>query len=470
MRNLLIIGLFVILNACYNLNGSGLPERGVSMFVDGKKYDLAEDSAIRDVMKVRYASGKIKRTKFVLNTYLTADNDDAEIRFSFALPGQMYAVNEIYSEDIPGAKIYFEYLLNNNFAKGGLKKIKNVALTFDAISEDRIRGTAAFDFTESTSATKRIKIVFNLYKSSDAPLITYQEKIKGLKNYHQSFDDFSFLAAREWGRENMNSCSRCPKSDNIPRLEIGRHNGDNCLKIAVYEQDGVYMHGNKNGVRSRSEVVYRPRHGDNSTFYYSWMIYIPDDSTFRDVEARRGAFHVIAQWHQANAGRFSLPGSQPPFKLSYKHEPGAAGHYRNLAINYGTHYETEKSIFRNSPLPQKRGFQIIDAIKKGEWTQITTKFHWSADDTGYMQMWINGKPCVVENLDGTDVLRVKQGPVERASKIFGPNLYVARDTDKKYPGRPVPNYLKFGHYRGYIKGSHTLYIDDFRVSSGFPDR
>lgn len=281
--------------------------------------------------------------------------------------------------------------------------------------------------------------------------------------YHQPFDSFSFKS--EWGEETFNTYKSklLVGEDTLHRLEINDlySKGGKSLKITVHEKDRVYMKAKENDPRSRAEVVIRPEHGEGSEYYYSWMLFIPNDSTFPDVNPPGKSFHIISQWIEYNTKRIlQCEKTQPPLKLSYQHEVNAADDFRDLSIMYGV----QRTIECDPKKP--RGFPIVDAIKKGEWTQITFKIHWSAyDEKGYFQMWLNGKPCIKEfdPKSKKAVLMPRSEDIDSATKIYGANLYMGKNS------KPVPNYLKIGHYRGFLKGAHTLYIDDFRITSAFPD-
>ena len=153
---------------------------------------------------------------------------------------------------------------------------------------------------------------------------------------------------------------------------------------------------------------------------------IPDNGEFPDMNLPNNAdyYHHIAQWHDPLDKEFdhSVYNHKEPVFFTYIHDSTSNSTERSLLILYGTKEQEHKSII----------------INKGKWNDITLQIKWSADDNGFMKVYLNG--VLQQTLHGANLKRTTTG------EIF-------------------PNYFKAGHYRNNHNERSTLYFDEFRIGT-----
>lgn len=265
--------------------------------------------------------------------------------------------------------------------------------------------------------------------------------------YYEGFDDLSFLTKNGglWK-------DQVKKSVENPRLQISE--GKLELTVEAYDTIAMDTRSNRQKIRNRAEIFIRPRHPAGSQYYYSWFFKIPDEDRWfvDDRLSDQNGFHIIAQWHEESHFQYDCSRTQPPIKISYKHS-NEKNNVRSLGVSYGL-----KCNDKFAPWDSQSNHLINPAISKGEWIHLVVLVNWSSGDDGFLQMWINGVPAILNGrYSKLDTLN------HHPSKLMGANMY-PRSEDL----RPIPNYLKLGHYRGTHDTKSTIYFDDFRISEEFP--
>ncbi|NSW53266.1 MAG: heparin lyase I family protein [Anaerolineae bacterium] len=180
---------------------------------------------------------------------------------------------------------------------------------------------------------------------------------------------------------------------------------------AVINAGDRRLYGKSGQATERSELLERRRHPLGEDLWYSFAVYVPDDFPIRDVRL------VMGQWKQTT------------WKLWLKHSPAAAFRFRNGVF----------SVTVNHDAGQQTLFQVGSAdvpALVGMWTEFTVHQRFAADESGLLQVWMNGDPVV---------------------DYRGPLGY-AQD------GRT--SYFRLGLYRDTLEEPMTMYFDDVRVWIG----
>lgn len=200
--------------------------------------------------------------------------------------------------------------------------------------------------------------------------------------------------------------------------------------------------GIDDSIRSRTEIVIYPEHGEDTEFYYSWSFLIPNNQEHPDDPV---ADNIIAQWHEPIDKTWNVQNAQPPFFLSYKNDTQAKDNYRKLGVMYGLRYDD------NNDGKMEGGFHSFPVninIEKGKWTDIVLHIKWSSDSKkGFLEMWVNGEQVVYQG----------------ETRFYAANLY----TDRL--GKTYPNIFKIGQYRIGQSNTQSIYIDDFRIGKRFEE-
>lgn len=269
---------------------------------------------------------------------------------------------------------------------------------------------------------------------SQGQLNRYQETFNEITSIQEFFNGAKkHLESRYWGMD-------VTSEDRVEVVDVGR--GDKCLKISVKDNDRPFR---TKFPLTRAEIRYRsPNHFTNGEYYYSWKFLIPENELFEDDlsvgAGGKKSHHFIAQWHdptpknKIDTENFN---QDVPIFLEYRHDTTNNSNKRRIWLKF-------------RPTTQNNGYQIMFAdIIKGQWTEIVLYINWAADNSGFIEAWINGKQ-LVEFRSGETQMR-------------GPNL------KKMKNGQLGSNYFRVGHYRRGHSKSHTLYFDEFSFGKSFDD-
>lgn len=245
-------------------------------------------------------------------------------------------------------------------------------------------------------------------------------------------------------------------------------------------KDGDFTGLDSTDGRERSEIAlwrYWHETKNNHTFYYSWDLYIPDQNF--TTETQDDFYYFIMQWHEGpDVNFFDCPSSFPPMQLNLVYEPNAADNFRDLRLNYGTHYGwcgNGGDVCNDDPNSKGNNhYYIYDGIKLNTWNKIVTKIKWSYEwDKAQMSMWINDMPITKSQMmppafpcEITDVLKVGNELSLPYSFSGVPLLYGYTDIF----GNEIydDNGLKFGSYRKNYSSDNELYVDNFRITKEYP--
>lgn len=241
----------------------------------------------------------------------------------------------------------------------------------------------------------------------------------------------------------------------------------NSLKLTVHQGDHPQSACYPN---SRSEITFRLFNENNTTIYYSWRVFIPNDSEFVDeinynTNNNQNSWHIISQilseGDQNNPLRKLL-------SISYIHDINAQSIERDLYLRG----------YKNNDINEiRKRITITSGIKKGEWNEIIFKINWSEQDTGTgtspspqygsFKIWINRRPIVFNSQttsnDGKPFITAVIGNInEDAYEFVHPNMVLTNNQT------PIYNKMQIESYRGSLTNNHTLYIDDYRITEEFP--
>jgi hypothetical protein len=181
-----------------------------------------------------------------------------------------------------------------------------------------------------------------------------------------------------------------------------------------------------NGYRSEL-AIYNCANYHTEVFYgFSFMV----DTNYQDTE-----YNLVCQWQdlpnylQGEDWNPSpvLHGSPPPVALVY------IDGKLELKMNDNPNVASETFLVGTE-----------QAIQKGVWNDVVAQIYWSDDETGYVQVWLNGN--LITPINGTD------------GKFYHRNLF-----------NRTGNYFKFGQYRGKENTAHsnTIYFDEVKVGTSY---
>jgi len=252
----------------------------------------------------------------------------------------------------------------------------------------------------------------------------------------------------------------------------------NSLKLTVHANDHPQL---AIFPRSRAEVAINLRNNNHETNYYSWKCFIPTDNEF--IEDDTGNYHIISQILSSNTwenGQVIIPGRKL-LSMEYKH---------NNTLTTLSKRDLYLILYDSRVINKKYArINISNAVKKGQWNEFIYKIHWSENDNnstefGYLEMWINRKPIMVNNTvidhDQVDIngihthdLDITSYSCEVSNQSGNQNIpfefpNIAFGTNANGDLVPAQNALKLGHYRNEHILNHSIYLDDFRITTEFP--
>lgn len=256
------------------------------------------------------------------------------------------------------------------------------------------------------------------------------------------------------------------------------------LKLTVHPEDHPCS---AQPPRDRSEINFNlPTINETSTFI-RWNLLIPDDEEFIDEEVTsfsvKGEYemHKIFQLTsnnynpEANNLPYNFPAITPILGMSYVHREDNIDKSRDLyVLIQSPNIDTADSV---SIREGTHRMTIRNAIKKGEWNEIMYKFNFSKyDSVGYFQVWINNNPVIIDesqtnhywNTYYSDVIIQNNDILIQPSKIFCANVGSDDNTQPIPTGIAMANNIKFGHYRRNHLLTHSMYIDNIKVTYDFP--
>lgn len=183
--------------------------------------------------------------------------------------------------------------------------------------------------------------------------------------------------------------------------------GTYAVKFTIYPGDYI-----RNGSRSEMTILGLPFFTDCDT-WYGYDLFIPTNWT------DSGAFQLFGQWHTqpdyfAGESWENYPGFSPPVALEL----------------------TNGSVFVDFALvPRYKRQDPTNEIEFGVWNTFRFHVHWSFDNSGYAEGWING--------------------VKWFDPIYGRNQL-----------NEAGNYFKFGIYRGAdATVTNFCYYDNVWISN-----
>ena len=236
-------------------------------------------------------------------------------------------------------------------------------------------------------------------------------------------------------------------------------NQDKALKLTVHQNDHPQ---NAMAPLSRTEITYLLTNENNRTYYYSWRVYIPNDSEFVDED---GGWHMLAQVLSAEQDINGNPVTQRKIlAFTYAHDENSFHDDRMISFLL--------SDLQSSNFNKKRyRVNVPDGIKKGEWNEIVCKVNWSPLDMGTFspgsyEFWVNRKPLVINSSstsNGTTTFLCGYGNMNDPNEVFELSNVVTSNQ-----GHPAYNYFKFGSYRSPQVKTVSTYTDDVRISYDFP--
>jgi hypothetical protein len=295
---------------------------------------------------------------------------------------------------------------------------------------------------------------------------SYLEDFKSEEFYEAGIIGFG-LSSPQYPNGINNTSSQINTAQNYSWQTSNSHSDyGNSLKLTVHPQDHA-----QNAVypRSRAEILLNLQNENYKTYYYSWKLFIPDDSEF--IDDTSAGYHIINQILNTTYSNGS-PLNISPRKLltvQYKQSSENNDQPRDLGILLFDNDSSEVNV-------KSARINITDAIKKGEWNEFIYKIHWSEystytnnEEPGSIEIFINRRPLVVQSTDTsssvtTYTCTVDNQESESNISFAFPNMTFTEDSNPI----AVPNYLKLGHYRNEHTLNHSLYIDDIRITSQFP--
>lgn len=229
------------------------------------------------------------------------------------------------------------------------------------------------------------------------------------------------------------------------------------FKLTVHPEDHPCK---ANAPLSRSEIIFRLPTLNNSTSFISWSFKIPDNEEFVDEPNISNSYHKIFQLKAENRSpetgiEYDNIITYPLVGLNYIHKNDNCNKNRDLLFFIRSASDGSQSGFRR--------VYINNAIKKGEWNEVTYKTVWSSNDIiGSIQIWINGKPVVFDYYDSNQLYYMTNLSNNLTAEPYKINCATIRLNNNN---SPQANAIKFGHYRGNHNLNHSIYIDDIRVQS-----
>lgn len=315
-------------------------------------------------------------------------------------------------------------------------------------------------------------------------------KAQLLPPYAQNFEDFSF-----YQNDNVNLDVNAPQlycNDEVSVDVVGGFGYSwnlattystigKALKLSVHEHDHVKsaLHP-----RSRSEVTFLI--DNDSSAYYSYWIYIPNDSEFIE-NITPDSYHIIQQiqssmWNEELNQPYNLITTNLQGDLVntsdmlgalvyyYSNTPGNVRDlefWANDPKDSKAHSlgEMDEETYKRS----RKVMKIRGGFKKGDWNEIIIKINWSRTSTeGFYQFWINRRPIILDyQVVGYPFFEyevIPGLPNMEPFKLYTGNITITNDN---FPIK-TPSLLKLGHYRNNHSHTQSLYIDDFRISYDFP--
>ncbi len=252
--------------------------------------------------------------------------------------------------------------------------------------------------------------------------------------------------------------------------------------------------------KDRTELTYNLPTMNNRPIFIQWDLFVPNNDQFIDEEVEGPRQHIIFQLKtnhynpEENFKAYENRYSTPMLVMEYLDRNDSLDLCRDLKVLmqspnllHHTDKHSPAAIQKSRKLLRQR-MTIQNGIKKGEWNQILFKFYLSRkdletdsimkdqsieDEAGYYQIWINGKPVVVDLEDPKTNLKWRTYysnlaiVYEAPTKIYSANIF-SDDSSQPLPtGIPQATNLHFGLYRsGYTK-VQTMYIDNIKVTKSY---
>lgn len=282
----------------------------------------------------------------------------------------------------------------------------------------------------------------------------------------------------------------CPNKDDVNDAygyswlldETQQHTGKS-LKLTVHPEDHPCS---AKPPRDRSEINFNLPTFNETSAFIRWDMLIPDNEEFVDEEVTifsKGEYemHKIFQLKannynpEVNNAPYDFPAVTPILGMSYVHREDSVDKSRDLYILIQS-----PNIDTTDTTSKREGthrMTIRNAIKKGEWNEIMFKFNFSMyDSVGYFQVWINNNPVIIDesqtnhywNTYYSDVIIQNNDILIQPSKIFCANVGSDDNTQPIPTGIAMANNIKFGHYRRNHLLTHSMYIDNVKVTNHFP--
>jgi|GEM_PF-5197054 len=227
--------------------------------------------------------------------------------------------------------------------------------------------------------------------------------------------------------------------------------------------------------RSRSEISFNVNNDNGTTYYYSWQVFIPDNSYFQEHNIGN-SFHILQQFASSRilAEDNSIEvDNRKIMTLDYQHDI-----YRETCDDPDLQWTLYDAL--NSG--QKFGRVFLDqGFKKGAWNEFVIKVRWSdntdatSNNYGYYQIWLNRQPLVAYDT----VNWTEPAPHSNPSTNYYCDLGHAHETPTEFIAPTqfedvihnngwIKTLLKLGHYRSNHMTNHTLYLDNIQVTTEFP--
>jgi len=183
-----------------------------------------------------------------------------------------------------------------------------------------------------------------------------------------------------------------------------------------------------NGYRAELSVYNCANYKSEVYYAFSFMI----DTSYSNQE-----FNLICQWQDLP---YYLQGEK------WEPNPNLRGSPPPVALVYVN--QTIELKMNDNPSSDSHTFLVGNAlsIKKGVWYDVIAHMYWNDDNTGFVEVSLNG--VYITPYNGAD------------NKYYQRNLF-----------NRTGNYFKFGQYRGKEKTSATniIYFDEVKIGSSFSE-
>jgi hypothetical protein len=152
---------------------------------------------------------------------------------------------------------------------------------------------------------------------------------------------------------------RCPTTDPLVTVNSPVREGNFALKTTVKAGD-THLDG---GVRA--EVLTHPKYADfaqGSVFHYHWYTMFPDQTAF----PAQNKWEVWTQWHQT----YDDACCQPDLQCVYNSE--------KIGLEVYLNRDYSEKLWEES-------------IKREHWYDINVFVKWSTDNSGFVELWVDGE-------------------------------------------------------------------------------